>query len=151
MNVIINANRGLARLCLLHAIGTSLAFWVFTIVRETADAIARSNSDDEDDDKFSDRNDTLFNDNCAKYNALNTIHRQFSPYLYPFIIEYCILIVGIWYMMWANISRCPRKLSALGHSNDSDAITNETATDGGKIFDLKFVILCFFYRSSFQI
>lgn len=42
MNVIINEYRGLARVLLMHAIGTSLAFWVFTIVRETADAIALS-------------------------------------------------------------------------------------------------------------
>jgi len=39
-NVIINENRGLARVALMHIIGTSLAFWIFTIVRETADAIA---------------------------------------------------------------------------------------------------------------
>lgn len=42
MNVIINEYRGLSRILLMHAIGTSLAFWVFTIVRETADAIALS-------------------------------------------------------------------------------------------------------------
>lgn len=39
MNVIINHYRGIARLMLMHAIGTTLAFWIFTIVRETADAI----------------------------------------------------------------------------------------------------------------
>lgn len=45
MNVVINAHQSLARFCLMHAIGTSLAFWVFTIVRETADAIARSDAE----------------------------------------------------------------------------------------------------------
>lgn len=39
INVIINAYRGFARLMLMHAIGTALAMWIFTIVRETADAI----------------------------------------------------------------------------------------------------------------
>lgn len=39
MNVIINEYRGISRIMLMHAIGTSLAFWVFTIVRETSDAI----------------------------------------------------------------------------------------------------------------
>lgn len=38
-NIIINTNVGLARLMLMHAIGTSLAFWIYTIVRETQDAI----------------------------------------------------------------------------------------------------------------
>lgn len=45
MNVIINVNQNLARIFLLHAIGTSLALWLFTIVRETADAIAESDSE----------------------------------------------------------------------------------------------------------
>lgn len=38
-NVIINSYRGVARVLIMHAIGTSLAFWIFTIVRETVDAI----------------------------------------------------------------------------------------------------------------
>lgn len=38
-NIVINAYRGMARLMLMHAIGTSLAFWIYTIVRETQDAI----------------------------------------------------------------------------------------------------------------
>lgn len=42
MNVVINVHKCLARFCLMHAIGTSLSFWVFTIIRETTDAIAKS-------------------------------------------------------------------------------------------------------------
>lgn len=42
-NIVINSYRGLARLMLMHAIGTSLAFWVYTIVRETQDAINMKN------------------------------------------------------------------------------------------------------------
>ena len=38
-NVIINSYRGAARIFIMHAIGTSLAFWIFTIVRETVNAI----------------------------------------------------------------------------------------------------------------
>lgn len=45
MNVIINVNQSVARIFLLHAIGTSLALWVFTIIRETADAIAESDAE----------------------------------------------------------------------------------------------------------
>lgn len=41
MNIIINENRGLARIALMHAIGTSLAFWIFTIVRETSGEISQ--------------------------------------------------------------------------------------------------------------
>lgn len=40
MNVIINVNENVARIFLMHAVGTSLSLWMFTIIRETADAIA---------------------------------------------------------------------------------------------------------------
>jgi Otopetrin len=39
INVVINSYRGVARLMFMHAIGCSLAFWIYTIVRETVDAI----------------------------------------------------------------------------------------------------------------
>lgn len=38
-NVIINNYRGVARVMLMHAVGTTLAFWIYTIVNETVLAI----------------------------------------------------------------------------------------------------------------
>lgn len=29
-----------------------------------------------------------------------------------------LFLVGIWYMIWANISHCPKKLSAKGHGHE---------------------------------
>lgn len=66
----------------------------------------------------------LFTQACPGPDNLNTIYRHFAPYLYPFIIEFCILIVGIFYMMWSNINHCPKKLSA-PHHDDSSHIHNE--------------------------
>lgn len=60
-----------------------------------------------------------FSADCPGQEDLNTIYRNFAPYLYPFIIEFCILIVGIFYMIWANINHCPKKLSASGHGHDN--------------------------------
>jgi ABC-type nickel/cobalt efflux system permease component RcnA len=54
---------------------------------------------------------------CPDADDFHTVRRMFSPYLYPFVIEFCILIVGIFYMMWANINHCPKKLSAHGHGH----------------------------------
>lgn len=45
MNVVINVNQNLARIFLFHAIGTSLSLWVYTIIHETADAIAETDAD----------------------------------------------------------------------------------------------------------
>lgn len=105
INVIINVYRGAARFLLMHAIGTSLAMWIYTIVSETVGAIAIAEEYE----------NVSVNEECRGPDALNYIHRNISPYLYPFVIEYCILIVGIFYMIWGNISHCPKKFSALGH------------------------------------
>lgn len=43
INVIINRSRGLARIALMHAVGTSLSFWILTVVRETVNAINLKN------------------------------------------------------------------------------------------------------------
>lgn len=45
MNVAINVNSNVARIFLMHSIGTSLTMWVFTIIRETADAIAQTDAE----------------------------------------------------------------------------------------------------------
>lgn len=46
---------------------------------------------------------------CPGPEELNLIYRYIEPYLYPFVIEFCILTVGIYYMMWANINNCPSR------------------------------------------
>lgn len=98
-NVIINKGRGLARFLLMHAIGTSLAFWIYTIVRETVDAIRLKNLyKTESKSAFESflRTALLSQEGevieCPAPEMLNSIYRNFSPYLYPFVIEFCILV-----------------------------------------------------------
>ncbi|XP_065077097.1 proton channel OtopLc-like [Ochlerotatus camptorhynchus] len=115
-NVVINHYRGLARFGLMHAIGTALAFWVYTIVRETHVAIRIKQSYDDNQQEEDGLHDGLVLYFCPGPEELNDILTTFSPYLYPFVIEFNILIVGLLYMIYANINRCPKKLSTKGHS-----------------------------------
>lgn len=71
----------------------------------------------------------LFTVDCPGPEDLNTIYRNFAPYLYPFIIEFCILIVGIFYMVWANVNHCPKKLSASGHGHGAHGSANNHHND----------------------
>lgn len=117
MNVVINVNPNLARIFLYHAIGTSLSLWVFTIIHETADAIAEVDAASptvKHHHRYRANNtfDFVYND-CGKSNALNSINRQFAPYLYPFVIEYCILVVAICCKVYENIGRCTEKQQSL--------------------------------------
>ncbi|KFB37957.1 AGAP000074-PA-like protein [Anopheles sinensis] len=124
-NIVINRYRGLARFGIMHAIGTALAFWVLTIVRETVVAIRIKQSyyDDYSIEKngtnleIPDGRDTsmIAPGDCPGPEELNQVLASFSPYLYPFVIEFNILIVGLLYMIYANISKCPKKITVKGH------------------------------------
>uniref|UniRef100_A0A336MFV6 CSON015478 protein n=1 Tax=Culicoides sonorensis TaxID=179676 RepID=A0A336MFV6_CULSO len=119
-NLIINEFQSLARFGLMHNIGTAISFWIYTIVRETTDAIYIKQSKKETYNQLFGpqmANNRINDDEeegypillCPGPDVLNTIFKNFSPYLYPFVIEFCILMAGIFYMMWSNISKCPRK------------------------------------------
>ncbi|XP_046653591.1 proton channel OtopLc-like [Daphnia pulicaria] len=42
---------------------------------------------------------------CAEGSDFSALILSFSPYLYPFSIEYSILVVGIWFIMWQNVGK----------------------------------------------
>ncbi|ETN60705.1 otopetrin [Anopheles darlingi] len=130
-NIVINRYRGLARFGIMHAIGTALAFWVLTIVRETVVAIRIKQSYYDDyagngpeaaaatvaaiDAPWNRSAPVLSPIDCPGPEELNQVLASFSPYLYPFVIEFNILIVGLLYMIYANISKCPKKITVKGH------------------------------------
>ncbi|KAG8222680.1 hypothetical protein J437_LFUL015877 [Ladona fulva] len=47
-------------------------------------------------------------DYCHGSSHLATIFENFSPYLYPFTIEYSILVVGVLFIIWQNIGGCKK-------------------------------------------
>ncbi|XP_053600249.1 proton channel OtopLc-like [Plodia interpunctella] len=128
-NVIILRAQGVAHFAFMHMIGSSLCFWISAIVRETILGLTNyANSRDDNygtnetatvttrneystgpDRDFS-KNfidiDNLYNENCTSSPALTTIFENFSPYLYPFTVEFNIFIVAVYYIIWSNIGNC---------------------------------------------
>lgn len=72
-------------------------------------------------------------ESCTNKTAhLNIIRQTISPYLYPFAIEYSILIVGIWYIIFSHISNCPKKQSGLQTEiNDHETIIPNVDVEDG--------------------
>ncbi|XP_066253962.1 proton channel OtopLc-like isoform X2 [Euwallacea similis] len=118
-NVIINKNRDFHRFGFMHCVASSLCFWLWTIFRETAEYI--QNSQYPDEYANSTEGDTIqLNENYVKvksivpyrftamceHEELNVIYQNYSPYLYPFSVEYSILVVGILYIVFMNIGLC---------------------------------------------
>ncbi|XP_045492302.1 proton channel OtopLc-like [Colias croceus] len=128
-NVLILKNQGLAHFGFMHMIGSSLCFWIYNIIRETILALTiyanktygnRTETVTTDDDisAFLDVSG-LYNEKCVGSQVITTILENLSPYLYPFGVEFNILIVGVYYIIWSNIGNCE----------------NVDATDGSSSFD----------------
>ncbi|XP_064115664.1 proton channel OtopLc-like isoform X2 [Macrobrachium nipponense] len=139
-NLIINRRVVLSKFGIMHCIGASLCFWVYTILQETLQAIfkkkghkddyidtsepyaqalfgANDESDEmEDDDhhytgtKLSSAGASAWSINygCEKDTRLSAMINYTTPYLYPFSIEFNILMVGFWILLWENLSKVER-------------------------------------------
>lgn len=125
-NVIILKAQGLALIAFMHLIGTSLCFWIAAIVRETILGLTLYANSVYGNEDYASSNDNftlsevsesnvgqrlfdvsgLYNPNCIGSPTINSIYEDFSPYLYPFSVEFNILIVAVYYIIWSNIGNC---------------------------------------------
>ncbi|KAG5871737.1 hypothetical protein JTB14_017890 [Gonioctena quinquepunctata] len=149
-NVIINRNIIFARFGVMHCLSSSICFWVWTIFREVLEAIdAKSyHSDyespeeragniselpfelyelpmskmDAQSSNFSPRRFTQICD--YRDESIKAIYRDVSPYLYPFSVEYSILVVGVLYLVWQNIGLCEVE-------DENEASTSQCRTPDG--------------------
>ncbi|KAL0839499.1 hypothetical protein ABMA28_016205 [Loxostege sticticalis] len=133
-NVIILKAQGLAHLGLLHIIGTSVCFWVSAIVREivlgltlyankkygnSGQNATHAHQHEGENARFLDISG-LYNRHCDDSTALTNIRSNFSPYLYPFTVEFNILVVAIYYIIWCNVGHCANAEAA--GSEDSNSL-----------------------------
>ncbi|XP_073998766.1 proton channel OtopLc-like [Rhodnius prolixus] len=117
-NVIINRFKVAGRFALMHCIGSNLCFWIWTILRETVDSLYHGedapvslhhlNSHKamymtglENSTEYT--SSALILKKCHGPMQFKIVFETFSPYLYPFTIEYSILVVGVLFIMWQNI------------------------------------------------
>ncbi|KAK9710740.1 Otopetrin [Popillia japonica] len=118
-NIIINRHIILARFGFMHCLGSGLCFWVHTILRETFDALAFYNPEKDYGKEASlnktigalgydkpERSVRMWTGICDGEAGMAIIYQNFSPILYPFSVEFNILMVGIIYMLWSNIANC---------------------------------------------
>ncbi|XP_059060162.1 proton channel OtopLc-like [Achroia grisella] len=150
-NVIILRAQSVAYVAFMHMIGSSLCFWISAIVRETILALtiyansvygngygsnetsysaARAAEVIEDtSDIYSYLNrifdvSGLYNPECIGPPAVNSIYENFSPYLYPFTVEFNILIVAVYYIIWSNIGHCTNEDNVISSDINSSLDEN---------------------------
>ncbi|KAL4703414.1 hypothetical protein ACJJTC_011203 [Scirpophaga incertulas] len=123
-NVIILKHQGLSYFGLMHIIGSSLCFWLSAISRETVLALTLYA-----DTKYGNNNDEhsfrifnisgLYDEKCAGSNSLTNISKNFSPYLFPFSVEFNILIVAVYYIMWSQVGQCKNEDNNIFETNSN--------------------------------
>ncbi|XP_044255302.1 proton channel OtopLc-like isoform X2 [Tribolium madens] len=137
-NIIVNRHLAVVRFGLMHCIASSLCFWVWTILRETIESLSHHEEDSTDESTTTSEtafftsphalpltsydkrgaklltaylNTTVrqFVGECQNDAGLSLIYRNYSPYLYPFSVEYSILVVGVLFVIWQSIGKCKQK------------------------------------------
>ncbi|KAJ1530390.1 hypothetical protein ONE63_005299 [Megalurothrips usitatus] len=68
---------------------------------------------------------SLGSSECRGSTQLSTVLDSLSPYLYPFTIEYSILVVGVLFVIWQNIGNCSN--TAQDEAADGDQRGNHSS------------------------
>lgn len=108
-NVIINRMKPLSRFGLMHLIATSLYFWFSTIVEDALQDYYHKTSSNGSDGNETGVETSTFDSSSRECFGVNFVLSPFSlravPYLYPFTIEYNLLLAGVWFIVWQNIGK----------------------------------------------
>ncbi|EFA02328.2 proton channel OtopLc isoform X2 [Tribolium castaneum] len=138
-NIIVNRHLAVVRFGLMHCIASSLCFWVWTILRETIESLSHHKEDSASEELPTTSESAFFSSpqalplisydkrgaklltaylnttvrqfvsECQNDAGLSLIYRNYSPYLYPFSVEYSILVVGVLFVIWQSIGKCKQK------------------------------------------
>ncbi|RWS12618.1 otopetrin-2-like protein [Dinothrombium tinctorium] len=147
--LMINKFKLLARIGLMHLVGTNICIWIRTLGKETLQELKASTSHSFLEELIlplrqqiktsnnrtyiasaaaNNRTISLNNSNpCQKEDIMGSVLADTSPYLYPFIVEYSLIGAAFLYVMWSNIGRNPRVISESCSSPSS--IATNTAVD----------------------
>ncbi|XP_071036046.1 proton channel OtopLc isoform X2 [Parasteatoda tepidariorum] len=115
-NIIINRHKVLACFALMHIMASCLCFWFGTILEEALEEYHHDENDVTIEDLKKNATQLIFSDTsicsrsannsyciCSATAILSVNNVQAIPYLFPFAIEFNILLAGVWFIMWTNI------------------------------------------------
>ncbi|XP_054159742.1 proton channel OtopLc-like [Oppia nitens] len=92
----------------MHLLTTSLSLWVRTIISEAIEDYVENIDSINETNTISEH---LFNEvidhelHCLEAAVINKKSMEALPYLYPFTVEFNIIMASIWYIIWTNIGK----------------------------------------------
>ncbi|CAN8006618.1 unnamed protein product, partial [Ixodes hexagonus] len=138
-NIVINKWIGLAKFGIMHCIATSLSFWFRTIVDDAYGDVIKDTRDKgtllcsyinltfclsaQASDEESSLGDST-NSGCASAGILSPTYLAPMPYLYPFTIEFNLVLAGVWFIVFQNIGTSTR-FPNLGQRRCSEDTTDK--------------------------
>jgi hypothetical protein len=91
----------------MHLVGSSITFWFSTIIEETIEdyvfKVQETYNYSSIPDEVIFRSIVSKQMYCRQNALINTDTMEALPYLYPFSIEYNIILASIFYLIWTNI------------------------------------------------
>ncbi|KAF0307286.1 Proton channel OtopLc [Amphibalanus amphitrite] len=137
-NIVINHHKTSARFGFMHCIASSLNMWVWSIIKETVDAVAEHGGHGSDEHHYNSsdcqectvsialEDATLQYQKCAYNDSIAEVVTNLSGYLYPLTIEFNILIVGVWFIIWQNIGNTKIGQYLTGDVTQVEGATNQS-------------------------
>lgn len=88
----------------MHMVGTGITMWLNTIINEAIDDYVHKVSEM----NVTDAHNVLFREQVehqmhCQNKSIVSLQSKTLPYLYPFTIEFNIVMASIWYIIWTNI------------------------------------------------
>lgn len=126
-NLIIVKHMNILRVAFLHVMAGNICLWFAAVSTETRLAyrayetlqmkqITNNNTNTSVLPATADFN---WHETCRPTASAAKIFDEYSAYLYPFTVEFNILVVGIFFMVWRNIGKCrhsPEEVQNFHHS-----------------------------------
>lgn len=137
-NIVINRWLILAKFGIMHCFATTLTFWFRTIVNDaygdvikaskaaSAFALRANVSFSGGELHFSERPEFESNWSCAVADLFSPAYLRPVPYLYPFTIEFNLVLAGVWFIVLQNLGTSAH-MHCYGSKTGCSAITQEVA------------------------
>ncbi|RWS30767.1 Otopetrin-1-like protein [Leptotrombidium deliense] len=112
-NLVINRHLPLAQFGIMHLIGTSATFWLGAILDDAVEYL---------ENKVTNKTASEYNSTCDDLSCILPDHLENRvvcsrialpsnkydtalPYLYPFAIEFNLILAALWFVVWKNIGK----------------------------------------------
>lgn len=139
-NIVINRWLILAKFGIMHCFATTLAFWFRTIVNDAYGSVSKASetkvvsaltlqlnvSFSGGDLHFSERHHFGSNWSCAVADLFSPAYMRPLPYLYPFTIEFNLVLAGVWFIVLQNLGTSAHK-HCYASKTGCNAVTQEAS------------------------